>query len=170
MNNGPVRENELSSRMQTTNGKSRHFGKHKKLSKKNFISIAIAVIVLAAVTTGGYLFYQSSVTSYIEGDKYQAVFLTNGQVYFGKLTKLSGEYFKLSKIFYLQTQTTSTTDTVQAVAEASADNVQLIKLGSEIHGPEDEMVISKSQILFFENTKKDGQVTSAIVKYYNQKK
>jgi hypothetical protein len=170
MNNVPVHENDLSSRAKMPNEKARHLGKHKKISFKKFICIAATIVILAAATTGGYLFYKSSVTSYIETDKYQAVFLTNGQVYFGKLTKLSGEYFKLSKIFYLQTQTTSTTSTVQAVAEASADNVQLIKLGSEIHGPEDEMVISKSQILFFENTKKSGQVTAAIDKYYSQNK
>jgi len=168
MNNGPVRANEPSDKRDNVSGRS--FGKRKRLSFKNLIRLALGVIVLTAVVTGGVLFYQSSVTSYIDGGKYQAVFLTNGQVYFGKLSKLSGEYFKLTKIFYLQTQSTSTASTVQAVADASAANVQLIKLGSEIHGPEDEMVISKSQILFFENTQTAGKVTAAIEKYYKENK
>jgi len=41
----------------------------------------------------------------------------------------------------------------------------LIKLGSEIHGPDDEMIVSKDQILFFENLKKDSQVSASIDKY-----
>jgi hypothetical protein len=141
----------------------------KSINMKSFFKIAVAMLIVAVIATCGLLFYKSSVSSYIDGGKYQSVFLTNGQVYFGKLSKLSGDYFKLTDIFYLQTQTTSTSSTVQAVASSSDANVQLIKLGNEIHGPEDAMIINKDQILFFENTKADGKVTAAIKEYYNKK-
>lgn len=43
--------------------------------------------------------------------------------------------------------------------------MQLIKLGDEIHGPEDEMILSKDQVLFYENLKTDGKVAQSIEKY-----
>jgi len=107
----------------------------------------------------------------IDSNKNQAVFLTNGQVYFGKLHTLNGGYMKLTDIYYLQTtaKDTSSSD-LQAASGQSSTDVQLIKLGDEIHGPDDEMIISKDQVLFFENLKKDSKVSSSITKYQNQKK
>jgi hypothetical protein len=37
-----------------------------------------------------------------------------------------------------------------------------VKLGNEIHGPEQEMQISSSQVIFWENLKNDGKVVDAI--------
>jgi hypothetical protein len=39
-----------------------------------------------------------------------------------------------------------------------------------VHGPEDSMVMNEDQILFFENLKADGKVTTSIGEYINQKK
>jgi len=41
----------------------------------------------------------------------------------------------------------------------------LVKLGKELHGPADDMEISRAQILFFENLKNDGEVAKAIQKF-----
>ena len=41
----------------------------------------------------------------------------------------------------------------------------LQKLGSELHGPEDQMVINRDQVQFWENLKDDGQVVKAITTY-----
>lgn len=127
----------------------------------------IGAALLIGMLLGGWYFYQQS-SSYIKSDKYQAVFLTNGQVYFGKLYKLDRERYRLNDIFYLQAQ--SDTNNPQATAETQSSDVQLVKLGSEVHGPEDEMIIGKEQVLFFENLKKDGKVTESINKYRSQKK
>lgn len=127
----------------------------------------IGAALLLGMLLGGWYFYQQS-SSYIKSDKYQAVFLTNGQVYFGKLYKLDRERYRLNDIFYLQAQ--SNANNPQATAEAQTSDVQLVKLGSEVHGPEDEMIIGKEQVLFFENLKKDGKVTESINKYRSQKK
>ena len=67
--------------------------------------------------------------------------------------------------FYLQTKTTTASGNPQTTSDQSATDVQLIKLGSEIHGPNDEMIISKSQVLFFENLKKDSKVSTSIDQY-----
>lgn len=137
-------------------------------SKLRLVMMSIGAILLFAVLSlVVLLMYKSNTNSSIDNGRYQAVFLSNGQVYFGKLHTYNGEYMKLSDIYYLQTKTKTETDSnnPQATSSQSDTNVQLIKLGSEIHGPDDEMVVSKDQILFFENLKKDSQVTKSIEKY-----
>ncbi len=144
--------------------------KKKNLKSRPF-SIIVGVLLSLAVVAGGWFFYQSNVGQQINGSQYQAVFFTNGQVYFGKLQKLNGDYLKLTDVFYLQAPATNTTDSKnpQLTADQQAANVQLIKLGNEIHGPEDSMIVNKQQVLFFENLKKDGKVTDSITKYHSQK-
>lgn len=133
--------------------------------RKKLIAISITVIVLAAAIVLIVLMaYRSSVGSLIDGSKYQAVFLTNGQSYFGKLQPAGGSYMELTNIFYLQTKATDTTAAQQATPDTTAQ-VQLVKLGDEIHGPSDQMIIDKSQILFFENLKSDGKVAQSIAAY-----
>lgn len=153
-----------------------HTPSHKTSRKKPGLKLVAAisgVVVLVAMLVLGVLFlYKSSTVANIDSGKYQAVFFTNGQVYFGKLQSLNGSYMKLTDIFYLQAKA----DTTEADAEnpqettQDASGVELIKLGSEIHGPDDEMIISRDQILFFENLKKDGTVAESIGKYQSQKK
>jgi len=41
----------------------------------------------------------------------------------------------------------------------------LIKLGNEIHGPADSMIITKDHILFIEQLKDDSKVVRAIKEY-----
>lgn len=106
----------------------------------------------------------------IDGSKYQAVFFTNGQVYFGKLQNSGSGYMRLTDIYYLQSQQNSDEDSGNPQATSNdQSNVQLIKLGDEIHGPEDEMVISKDQVLFYENLKPDGKVAQSIQKFKEAK-
>lgn len=126
--------------------------------------IAASVVVLAII---GWLIWsnmQNSGTA-IDSGKYQAVFFTNGQVYFGKLQQFNSEQLKLTDVYYLQTQ--NATGESKNPQETSTDqgDVQLIKLGNEIHGPEDAMIISKDQVLFYENLKSDGKVAESISKY-----
>ena len=123
-----------------------------------------AILVIIIVLGGGFLTFNCmKSTAAINKNEYQAVFLTNGQVYFGKLKTISSDYLVLSNIYYLQVQqsvqdgtTTTTTDQNQA---------QLVKLGNELHGPEDQMQISSKQVLFWENLKTDGKVAQSIAKY-----
>lgn len=102
--------------------------------------------------------------STIKGKQYQALFLTNGQVYFCKLTHVDASYVKCTDIYYLQVQ-----QTVQPKdsSSSSANNqqVSLAKLGGELHGPEDVMYVSRQQVLFWENLKNDGKVVKAISDY-----
>jgi hypothetical protein len=103
----------------------------------------------------------------IDSGKYQAVFFENGQIYFGKLHPLDNDHMKLTDIFYLQSQSNKDSANPQASSsdQSSNSNMQLIKLGEEIHGPEDEMIINKDQVLYYENLKDGGKVAQSIKKF-----
>lgn len=166
MDNVPVQVNHGSNSSRrgsegyTSNNKRKH-----SIGRKKLIALSVSFILLIAVIVLGVLmFNRSTVSSSIDSSKYQAVFFTNGQVYFGKLQTLNGNYLRLTNIFYLQTKATDPTNPQQTNSDAKAD-VQLIKLGDEIHGPSDEMIINNDQVLFFENLKPDGKVTQSIITY-----
>jgi cytoskeletal protein RodZ len=149
---------------------SGHKMKYQKGRKKLFILSIGVVIVVALAVLGILSFYRSSTAAVIDTSKYQAVFFTNGQVYFGKLQVLNANYMSLTDVFYLQTKSTTTDSTnPQQTTPQSSSDVQLIKLGDEIHGPSDQMVINKDQVLFFENLKSDGKVTQSITAYQAKK-
>lgn len=136
---------------------------------KKLIAVMIVVVIVAVVLWAlvGRSLGSSSGTM-IDGGKYQAVFFTNGQVYFGKLKEADRGYYVLNDIFYLQTQAAPGEDESGNPQETNSDaaaDVQLIKLGSEVHGPEDEMVINREQVLFYENLKADGRVSKSIAEY-----
>lgn len=95
----------------------------------------------------------------VKKDQYQAVFLTNGQVYFGKLSGVNSEYVVLKNIYYLQEDNQNLQNQTQA---AEQPNLKLIKLGSELHGPEDEMFIERDKVIFWENLKNDGRIVKEI--------
>ena len=91
-------------------------------------------------------------------DTYQAVFLSNNQVYFGKLHDKDDKYPVLTDIYYLRV-------TQPLQPSQPNPNINLIKLGDELHGPADKMEINRDQILFIEDLKPDSQVVAAIKNY-----
>jgi hypothetical protein len=104
---------------------------------------------------------------YIVDNKYQAVFLNNGQVYFGKVTAMNSKYFSLQNVFYLNS-TTNSSDKATTTTDTSSNNFTLVKLGCELHGPYDQMVINREQVTFWENLKDDGQVVKTINEWVKQ--
>ena len=95
----------------------------------------------------------------IDTGEYQAVFLDNGQVYFGKLQRSRSDFYALTDVYYLQTG---------AVDLDQNSNLSIAKLGNEAHGPEDKMDINVDHILFIENMKSDSKVVKAIQSYKNK--
>lgn len=140
----------------------------RKVKTNKLVTVVVALLVVVAVTVGGWLFFNNQSAGAIKKDAYQAVFLTNGQVYFGKLSNTNSDYLSMSSIYYLQVQQAiqpGEKTAAPANASQASDNVQLVKLGNELHGPDDQMQISQKQVLFWENLKTDGKVSQAIAKY-----
>lgn len=121
-------------------------------------SVAILILAIAALT----FFSGNGESKAILKDKYQAVFLNNGQVYFGNISDLNSKYVDLKNIYYLQTNGSNASS---ATTSSSNNNVSLVKLGCELHAPYDEMIINRDQVLFWENLQDGGQVVKAINQY-----
>jgi len=139
--------------------------KDKKLTKKALFGLVGIVLIL--VLFWWFFLRNIGIPSYVDTGKYQVVCLQSGECYFGKITSVSSDTVQLKNVFYVQktagTSTTSTTSTTD-------NNLQLIKLGNEVHGPDDMMAINRTQVLYIENLKSDGKVTQTINTYYQQNK
>lgn len=129
-------------------------------------------VVLVVGALGWFLWTNSkdSASSIIDSNKNQAVFFTNGQIYFGKLTIINDDYLQLKDVFYIQSNPTAAENKEDGATQpVAAGDMKLIKLGEEIHGPDDIMVINRDQVLFFENLKNDSQVVKLINEYKSGK-
>lgn len=134
-------------------------------NKKPWVTVVLVVAAVIVLALGMGAWKMMTADAAVKGGQYQALFLTNGQVYFGKLSAVNDKYVTLKDIYYLQVQ-----QTVQPADKSKGDQpqVSLAKLGSELHGPEDEMRVNRDQVLFWENLKNDSKVVDAIKK--NQEK
>jgi len=124
------------------------------------VMVAIIVGLLALyVAIGG----NNSENKYVDKNKFQAIFLNGGQVYFGKVHSLNDKFITIDNIYYLRVN--QQVQPNQSTTSSANQDVSLAKLGCELHGPTDTMVINREQVLFWENLKGDGQVTKAITAY-----
>ena len=149
----------------------REFRDQRRGSSAPWIVLVLVIIVIAVVAVlfrdkifskGG----SGSGAAMGKSSGYQAVFLTNGQVYFGKMSDATDSYVMLKDIFYLQVNQPQIQGSQQSQQQAQQQpQLSLVKLGQELHGPVDEMHINRSQILFYEDMKEDGKVFQAMKEY-----
>src|SRR3990167_4108279 len=121
------------------------------------VVVGFVVGVIGSSFLTNWLKYDSYDRSkFIDSDTYQAVFLTNDQIYFGRLKNISSDYLILSDVYYVK------------INESGAG--QLVKLCvGEPHGPKDEMIVNQDQVLFWENMRLDSQVVKTIQSIQQQK-
>jgi hypothetical protein len=134
------------------------------------VGLLLCIAVLAVAIAFSFYFNSPTQSKYVQSSDYQAVFLTNGQVYFGKVKALNSQFMDLQDIFYLNNQQSQPSNSTSSTSSTTATPTKfsLVKLGCELHGPADEMVINNSQVSFWENLKGSGQVVTAINKWYQQ--
>lgn len=118
--------------------------------QKRFFPVILGIVVLAIL-----LLWWNNPGNGVDEDTYQAVFLDNNQLYFGKLSNVSGPYLQLRDVYYMRENPKN------AQAELS-----LIKYGEEIHQPQDTMYINRDQVLLWQNLRVDGKMVQLI---YQQK-
>ena len=97
------------------------------------VLIALVVGILVVRTqlfrAGLSTLFAPSAAEVIDGNAYQAVFLTNGSSYFGKVREQGEDWLLVSDVFYL--------------ASSEQSGTQLIKRGSEPQGPREPMIVPK---------------------------
>ena len=116
--------------------------------------ITLSFILIIAILLGWKLFLEgNSLPKDIDSSQWQAVFLSDGQVYFGHLKNVNRDFVRLGSVHYLKYGTSLQQGQSGTNQAPSSQNLNLIKLGGEIHGPEDVMFIAKDDIIFIENLK-----------------
>lgn len=103
------------------------------------VAIALVVFTAAALFTQWWDFTIPAVGR----AQYQAIFLTNGQTYFGRYYDRIGAYAKIEDVYYLQ-------QVAGADANAPTDT-RIVRRGRELHEPASRMLVPKSAILFVED-------------------
>jgi hypothetical protein len=128
-----------------------------KRKKPVIITVIVAVVVIAAAVIVGRMV--SGIPG-VDSSRYQAVFLTDGTVYMGKLSVIDGAHYKLAKVYYFTSNQVSTT--ADKSAQDVTANTSLIRLDNGALGADDEMTIQRDKVLLYENLKTDGAVAKLI--------
>ena len=112
--------------------------------------VIAAVVILTAVI---WFYLRAKSTEPLSFDTpYQAVLLTNGAVYFGRLEGYGTRFPMLRDVYYVQTGTDPATKQTTNV---------LIKRGKELHGP-DRMFLNERHIIMIEPVGTNSKVAQLI--------
>jgi hypothetical protein len=153
----PVAHTAATGNPSTGSKKSKREDKNEWFRVANMLLVFAVVVLIGAVIALIITNSPKPESSYIDKNKLQAVFLNTGQVYFGNITSLNSKYFVVDHIYYLQTSGGSS-----SAASTANTSVSLVKLGCELHRPDDQMVINRAQVTFWENLEPAGQVATAV--------
>ncbi|SRR3989344_476468 len=137
------------------------------MNNKLFGTVLGVIVVVAGIWYG-----YSSIQSYkpnTSGPR-QAIFLADGQIYFGYASSMRNQIVNLVDVYYLLPSSTSNDKTT---VPATAQKVDLIKLGAggadDLVGATDKMKINRDGIKYIEEMKDDSQINKKILDYLNKK-
>ncbi|PIS05560.1 MAG: hypothetical protein COT81_00485 [Candidatus Buchananbacteria bacterium CG10_big_fil_rev_8_21_14_0_10_42_9] len=141
--------------------------------KSSFGDGLTSLIIALVIIVGGYylLTTYTNIQLFQSGPRFnnqwQAVFLSNGQVYFGNITDISRKQVTLENIYYLQniTQPLQRSAADGETGEDANQQLTLVKLGNELHAPEDTMYINRDFVVLMEDLQDEGRVVQAIQRY-----
>ena len=129
--------------------------------KSRKYQVILGIVLGIVISIISVFFYSFLLTPYyktryqeklIKSDSYQAVFLENDQIYFGKLKDIDFQYLILEEVYYVRLE------------GEGATSGRLVRLGeTEPHGPQNQMIINRDHILFWENLKPDSPVVQTIL-------
>lgn len=105
-------------------------------------SVLIALVMFIA--TFAFVRWWDFTLPAIGRSTYQAVFLANGQTYFGRYSDRIGPYVKIVDPYYIQ-QTPDPTD------PSAPPQSRVVRRGGELHSPLAQMLIPRTSLLFVED-------------------
>jgi hypothetical protein len=122
--------------------------------KKTLLRI-VAIIVLAGIGYGIWLLSRPSdpFAGKVAKGRWQAVFLSDGRIYFGHLHPASSEFFELTEAYFVQQ--------VQGAKGQQAGS-QVRPISAQPEGPEDRVMLDRKFILQIENLRTDSEAVKAI--------
>jgi hypothetical protein len=115
------------------------------------LALSLLLVIGIGTTNIGCSGRQSAAPTF--NTEYQAVLLTNGQVFFGRLEGLGTAYPVLREVYYVRT--------VPSPVESTKTTNILVRRGQEWHAP-DIMVLNADHIVLVEPVTKDSKVAQLI--------
>lgn len=133
---------------------------HRQKQSNNFMRGLILTLVLAVLA--GYAGYAVSKPKATNSQKYHAVFLNTGQVYFGTIQSENSDNLVLSNVFYIQTIDKTIPPTEEGGATTTIPQQQLVMKGEEPYAPSNTIRINRSQITVIEDLTDQSQILQQI--------
>lgn len=126
---------------------------HTTLSRR-FIIISVATILAIILVFVCMFMWQNGTFRNISQaikykGSYQAVFLANGQLYFGKISEITNNYLILKTPHYLQ--------------QDEEKDLTLVSIKDEFHKPKDYLLIEKSSVIYIEELRAASEIADAIL-------
>lgn len=144
----------------------------KRRKPRRVLKTILVCLLLIGILAGAWFGYQKIAYVGIDTSRYQAVYLDNDDVYFGKVQKLLNGDILLNDVFRVQAAPvetaktpTSSTDTASTGSTQQSSEIRLIKPGKELHAPDDTMLINTGKVRFIENIGNKSSVAKAINDY-----
>ncbi|MFH1426458.1 MAG: hypothetical protein ABIG66_03410 [Candidatus Kerfeldbacteria bacterium] len=132
--------------------------------------LIVKFVVMGIFIIGGIFVYKSVVVQPmlpdgLSSDAKKAVFLNDGQVYFGEIKEVNSEFILIQNPYYLQTATVLQGTTNDEDKQKLKKQLQVVPLGSEgmqLHGPERAMYVRWDAIKYIENMTESSEVLQII--------
>lgn len=131
--------------------------RRQKWSRQQLAAYLFSALAIATAIAGVVLYTHRN-DQRIAHDRYQVVYLTSGQIYFGKLQNTSGQYLSLKDVYTIDSQAPSSNDATGSVATPN----KILKVSQQVYGPDDSMAIRSDQVQFWQNLRSDSKVSKAI--------
>ncbi|MBP6038098.1 MAG: hypothetical protein KA604_02055 [Candidatus Saccharimonas sp.] len=131
----------------------------KRTRKPSWKQIAVALVTFALLALAAMWAMGKFAPVQVDAGKYQVVYLTNGQAYFGKLQNTTGEYLYMSTPYTAQSVAP---DAGSDKTKPSETTTTLLRVKDQVYGPEDTIAIRASQVSFWQNLRDDSKVSQAI--------
>ena len=120
--------------------------------KKNRLAVlSNSLFIFVALCVSTFLLYGCD-NKPIFSTEYQAVFMDNGRVIFGKMENTDSQYPLVKEVFYIVSQTNPETKEVKNI---------LVKQGKELHGPV-MTYINRQHIVMIEPVSPNSKVAQLI--------
>lgn len=126
-----------------------------KISQKMVMFLSLTLLLIVSLGLG-WLWMTSEIRA-VQRDTYQAVTLTNNQLYFGKITKISDQSVTLKDTYYIVVPTSSENKPSEVT-----DATVLRSIKKAAYSPQDTVEIQRENVVYWQNLQKDSQVVKTI--------
>ncbi len=119
-------------------------------------SVLVILFGLVFLSISSYKMFFSG-NSY-RSDIYTAFFLTNGQIYFGKISYKNKNEVMLKDAYYIQ----NTDNLTESASSTEKGRFEIVKSGSEIYGPNGDVYLNMENVSSYEYLREDSKVVQKI--------